>query len=182
MKCTVEDCDRVGRVGSGLCTMHYQRWWRHGSTDSLKLGRGLPIRDRLLANINIRSEDECWEWRRKTATKYPIIADENGVGRPASRVAYRVLVGPIGDGLEVCHSCDNPQCCNPTHLFLGTHADNMRDMQRKGRALRTHCPEGHAYEGDNIYLSPKGVRHCRECRRRWSVEQYARLRARRRKP
>lgn len=54
----------------------------------------------------------------------------------AHRVAYEMFCGPIPDGMVVCHSCDNPACVSHEHLFLGTHADNVRDKIAKGRGAR----------------------------------------------
>ena len=57
----------------------------------------------------------------------------NGRIEKAHRIAWELANGRSPVDFLVCHSCDNPTCCNPDHLFLGTDADNMRDMARKGR-------------------------------------------------
>lgn len=83
---------------------------------------------------------ECWPW---TAN-----CDRDGYGRMsvkgkqarAHRISYQINRGPIPNGLNVLHKCDNPRCVNPKHLFLGTNGDNMADKTRKGRAARV-CGE-----------------------------------------
>jgi hypothetical protein len=84
--------------------------------------------DRLLDNIK-RTESGCWEWLGR------IDKDGYGLsgGRRVHRVMYVMFCGPINGKRCVCHTCDNPRCCNPTHLFLGSDLDNARDRAEKHR-------------------------------------------------
>lgn len=65
---------------------------------------------------------------------YGIIAFRKTKRIPAHRASYMVHVGPIPDGMDVCHKCDVRSCVNPDHLWIGSHHDNMMDMASKGRA------------------------------------------------
>ena len=80
--------------------------------------------------------DECWEWQGATRRDGYGALTWHGKTSAAHRVAYALHHGaPIPAGMKVLHRCDNRVCCNPSHLFLGTQQDNMRDMFTKGRSL-----------------------------------------------
>ena len=76
--------------------------------------------------------DACWPW---TLGCDPAGYGQGSFGwtRKAHRQAYLLFHGSIDTSLDVCHTCDNPGCCNPAHLWLGTHQENLQDAGRKGR-------------------------------------------------
>jgi len=76
--------------------------------------------------------DDCWEWTKGKRKGYGAVYI-GGKQCDAHRLAWELTNGPIPDGMHVLHECDNPGCVRPSHLFLGTHADNMGDMRKKGR-------------------------------------------------
>jgi hypothetical protein len=93
-----------------------------------------PLAERFWEKVDVRGVDECWPWLASTKQGgYGKLAGGDGRILLAHRVAYQLAVGTIPAGLVVCHRCDNPGCVNPNHLFLGSQADNLRDMHAKGR-------------------------------------------------
>jgi len=78
----------------------------------------------------------CWLWEGAVGDCNYGTMRLNGRKANAHRVAFILFNGPAPEGIEVMHTCDTPLCVNPRHLVLGTHAENMRDMVRKGRRKR----------------------------------------------
>ena len=85
--------------------------------------------------VTAMPETGCWIWQRCCNQYGYGILRLNGRNRLAHRIAWTEVNGDPGS-LYVCHTCDNPPCCNPAHLFLGTPLDNTRDMIAKGRSRR----------------------------------------------
>lgn len=99
----------------------------------------VPLKQRLWSRVLILGTDECWEWQGfKDKHGYGTISSGGKYGPHVlvHRVAFELHCGPIPNELGVLHKCDNPPCCNPNHLFLGTDADNVADKMAKDRQPR----------------------------------------------
>lgn len=100
--------------------------------------RKKDISERFWNKIEICGDDECWNWKTQKGKQRYGKCKIDGIIFRSHRIAWELVNGKIPDGLCVCHHCDNPSCCNPRHLFLGTHKENMVDMRQKGKGAR--CP------------------------------------------
>lgn len=122
---------------------------KDGASGSIPLGGTIP--ERFWSKVSKHGFRRCWPWKASR--------DRHGYGqfkpgsyqnpKRAHRVAWELSFGPIPAGLAVCHHCDNPACCNPNHLFVGTHRGNMLDKARKGRIVRG-MPNGTTLHGMRI--------------------------------
>ena len=121
---------------------------------------------RFLDKVDILGRDDCWEWNAsRNSLGYGCFTAPHSKWVKAHRYSFEMFKGEIPNGLCVCHSCDNPPCVNPIHLWLGTLLDNHKDMRSKGRwvsevgenafAAKLTDEEVRAIRRD--YISGKGV-------------------------
>ena len=187
--CSVDGCDRPVSA-RGWCARHYGRWYKHGDVLADK-----PIRvwtrsfeERLWRGVDKNGPisdyrpdlGSCWIWKgRLKTTGYGRVWTEGRRSVPAHVAIYKLLVGPIPDGLFLDHLCRVRACVNPDHLEPVTNRENLlRGNTFVARNVAvTHCPQGHPYAGDNLYVRPNGKRHCRACHKAEQHERYHRLKA-----
>ncbi len=92
------------------------------------------IRKRFWSKIDkISSPDGCWLWTACTNGRYGLFSWLKGCSRYVHRISWMISFGKVPKGMCVCHKCDNPLCVNPSHLWLGTQIDNLKDMDAKDR-------------------------------------------------
>ncbi len=136
--CCIKECN-LPVVALGLCNKHWRRNKKFGSPAAVSCHsgsfRGLSAEERFAKSVV--KTDGCWLWK---ASK-----DKNGYGifrgelagvmfTRAHRFSYALHTGDLLVNMHALHTCDNPSCVNPDHLFSGTNADNMRDKVQKGRS------------------------------------------------
>ncbi len=118
--------------------------------------------DEFMRWVEINEETGCWEWNLSRSDL------RGGYGQKvinykhyrSNRLAWLVFKGEIPKGMFVCHKCDNPPCCNPEHLFLGSPKDNSKDAWHKGRVvLPTNIPVGEKHR--NAKLTETDIREIR---------------------
>lgn len=161
--CSVPRCPHPKPVvARGWCSTHYQRWLATGDPMGTKRKRpaDIPFEDWFLSMC--KPVDGCLVWQgTPDANGYGHIDVPWDIRQLGTHIVSWVLsYGPVPDGLSVLHRCDNPPCCFPDHLFLGTRADNVADMMAKGRGGQGSNPlRGGSHQ--NSKLTEEDVRSIR---------------------
>jgi hypothetical protein len=120
---------------------------------------------------------DCWEWLGARLRAGYGVKRHNGERWLVHRLSYTLTYGPVPDGLQVLHRCDNPGCFNPEHLEVGSQSKNMRDAYDRRRKVArctgvTHCKHGHPFSPENTRRAADGSRVCLTCQRQRSRAHY----------
>lgn len=150
--CSTDGCDRISHARS-LCTKHYQRLKKTGTTE-----RHIPTAtERFWSHVD--ASGDCWLWTAaKAFHEYGSFNAGDGEMVLTHRYSWEMRHGPIPAGLWVLHHCDNPPCVRPEHLYVGDAKDNSRDCVVRNRTAR-----GERHKGSK--LTDEGVREIR-----WRVD------------
>jgi len=159
-------CQRIRTIRArNVCGSCYNRLRKSGNILPGYSSWHKPLKDRILEKTD--RSGECWLWLgSRYLSGYGMLSIKSRA-TPAHRVSYQEFVGRIPEGFQIDHLCRVRHCVNPNHLEPVTQQENLRrapytasDLQRS----KTHCPQGHFYAGENLYVTPTGGRACRACR------------------
>jgi hypothetical protein len=129
---------------------------------------------KILSNVKV-NERGCWVWQGGCNPTWGYgHTSWRGATYAVHRLLWELMKGPIPVGKILCHTCDNPPCCNPDHLWIGTDQENHVDKTTKGRhhydpSVKTHCKQGHEFTLENTRMTPvegrPGLyrRQCKTC-------------------
>lgn len=131
--------------------------------------------ERFWAKVKV-SDRGCWEWTAQIGDKGYARFQLDGRPYRAHRLAYETLTAPVPGELVLDHLCRVRHCVNPAHLEPVTNRENLRRGEHR-ESRKTHCAQGHPFEGENLRISKNGQRMCRTCRRKWGRESMAAKRA-----
>ena len=129
-----------------------------------------PIADRIHESVKI-TPDGCWEWTKSRLYGYGQMfvgswTDNSRRTQRAHRVSYETFIGPIPEGFQIDHLCNNRACVNPEHLEPVSPRLNSVRRSSRMRGVEV-CPKGHAQNEDTTYQEG-GVTRCRPCDRKWA--------------
>ena len=162
--CTFEGCERR-QERRCLCSSHYRQWQRKTPLRPL-WSHVLPVLTRFWLKVDKSApapssphvDSPCWTWTAGLTTSGYGGFRMEGAGGAAHRASWVIHNGPIPKGMHVLHRCDVRHCVRPSHLFIGTNADNMADMMAKGRKSGDHV---RGARNHSAKLNPSKVRWVR---------------------
>lgn len=177
MSCTIKNCTK-SPASKGWCKPHYDAWYRTGDANSY-------IGDKSHLSLWEKVQQIGWTRNKDGCLEYNGYRNEHGYGqfRDASsnklvrvhRLVYENLVEQIVGNNVILHLCDNPSCCEPSHLKQGSQTDNIKDMWNKDRAFKSDlkvCKNGHEYPAERPRAINKN--RCRACANERNRRYYTR--------
>lgn len=136
---------------------------------------------RFMSYVDKNGNNGCWNWTGNILkTGYGSFSAKRSTGKTwrAHRFAWIIHGNELKEALELCHTCDNRKCVNPSHIWQGSRKENMQDMRIKNRNplwIKTHCKHGHELNSENTFKRYDGFREClicsKETKRRWYLNK-----------